>query len=57
VADYLDYFIVYQLLEESFAESLGSAYRYTDARIDLIEKEGMMTPGNLAEKTGVKPYG
>jgi hypothetical protein len=53
VADYLDYFIVYQLLEESFAESLGSAYRYTDDRIQLIEEEGMMTPGNLAVRTKV----
>jgi hypothetical protein len=53
VADYLDYFLVYQLLEESFAESLGSAYRYTDDRIVLIEKEGMMTPRHLAERTGV----
>ena len=53
VADYLDYFIVYQLLEESFAESLGTAYRYTDDRVDLIEKEGMMTPGNLAERIGI----
>jgi hypothetical protein len=52
-ADYLDYFIVYQLLEESFAESLGSAYRYTDERIQLIEKKGMMTPRHLAEKTKV----
>lgn len=53
IADYSDYAIVYQLLEESFAESLGDVKRYTDDRIRMIEKEGMMTPRDLAEKTSV----
>ncbi|MDB4304104.1 hypothetical protein N9934_04885 [Desulfosarcina sp.] len=53
LADILDYAIVYQLLEESFAESLGNVKRYTDDRIQLIEKEGMMTPRDLSEKSGV----
>ena len=48
-----DYAIVYQLLEESFAESLGNVKRYTDDRIRMIEKEGMMTPRDLSEKIGV----
>ena len=34
IADISDYFIAYQLLEESFAESLGNVKRYTDDRID-----------------------
>jgi hypothetical protein len=53
IADYIDYAIVYQLMEESFAENLGEVKRYTDARIQLIEKAGMMTPRELAETTGV----
>ena len=53
IADYIDYAIVYQLLEESFAESLGDVKRYTDDRIRLIEKEGMITPRDLAERIGV----
>jgi hypothetical protein len=53
IADYSDYAIVYQLMEESFAESLGSVKRYTDDRIRLIEAVGMMTPRDLAERTGV----
>ena len=53
IADYIDYAIVYQLLEESFAESLGNIKRYTDDRIRLVEKEGMMTPRDLAERVGV----
>ena len=34
-------------------ESLGAGKRYTDDRIQMIEKEGMMTPGNLSKKIGV----
>ena len=53
ISDYSDYAIVYQLLEESFAESLGKLKRYTDDRIRLIENVGTMTPRDLAERTGV----
>jgi hypothetical protein len=53
IAEISDYAIVYQLLEESFAESLGNAKRYTDDRIRLIEKEGMITPRALSEKSEV----
>ena len=53
ISDYSDYAIVYQLLEESFAESLGKLKRYTDDRIRLIENIGMITPRDLAERTGV----
>ncbi len=42
IADYIDYAIVYQLLEESLSESLGDIKRYTDDRIRMVEKEGMM---------------
>ena len=53
IADYIDYAIVYQLLEESFSESLGEVKRYTDDRIQMIENAGMMTPRELAERIGV----
>jgi hypothetical protein len=53
IADISDYAIVYQLMEESFAESLGDVKRYTDDRIRVIDKEGMITPRELAEKVGV----
>ncbi|MGV7222839.1 MAG: winged helix-turn-helix domain-containing protein [Nitrospinales bacterium] len=53
VADYIDYAIVYQLLEESFAESLGNVKRYTDDRIQIVEDAGMMTPRDLAERISV----
>jgi hypothetical protein len=34
VADYIDYAIVYQLLEESFAKSLGDVKRCTDEGVE-----------------------
>ena len=53
ISDYSDYAIVHQLMENSFAENLGVVKRYTDDRIRLIENVGMMTPRDLAERTGV----
>jgi predicted HTH transcriptional regulator len=53
VADYADYFIAYQLVGDSFRESIGEGHRYTDDRIRLIEKDGPITPRALSEKTGV----
>jgi len=53
IAEMADYAIAYQLMEESFNESLGNTKRYTDNRIRLIEKEGIMTPRDLANKTNV----
>ena len=53
IATISDYAIVYQLLEESFAESLGNVKRYTDDRIRIVEKEGMMTPRALSDRTSV----
>ena len=53
ISDISDYGIVYQLLEESFAESLGKVKRYTDDRIRFIENVGMMTPRELAERIGI----
>ena len=53
IADYMDYALVHQLLEASFAENLGGVKRYTDARIEMIEQAGMVTLRDLAIKTGV----
>jgi hypothetical protein len=53
IAEYSDYAIVYQLLEECFAESLGNVKRYTDDRIRMIEVVGKMTPRDLADKINV----
>jgi len=53
IAEYSDYFIAYQLIADSFRESLGEGQRYTDDRIRFIEKDGQITPRALSEKTGV----
>ena len=53
IAEYADYALAYQLIGDSFRESLGEGQRYTDDRIRLIEKEGQITPRALSEKDGV----
>ena len=53
VAEYSDYYLAYQLIEDSFRESLGEGQRYTDDRMRLIDKVGVVTPRALSEKTGV----
>jgi hypothetical protein len=53
IADYSDYFIAYRLVGDAFRESLGEGQRYTDDRMLLIEKEGIITPRALSEKDGV----
>ena len=41
ISDYLDYAIVYQLLEESFGESLGDVKRYMDvADLEMAKRSG-----------------
>ena len=46
-------FIAYQLVGDSFRESLGEGQRYTDDRMRFIDKVGGITPRALSEKTGV----
>ena len=53
IAEYSDYYIAYQLVVDSFRESLGEGHRYTDDRMLLIEREGRITPGALSKKEGV----
>jgi hypothetical protein len=53
IAEYSDYALAFQILGDSFRESIGEGQRYTDDRIRLIEKESLITPQALSEKTGV----
>ena len=53
IAEYSDYALAYQLIGDSFRESLGEGQRYTDDRMRLIEKEGQITPRALSKKDGV----
>jgi len=53
IAEYADYALAYQLIGDSFRESIGEGQRYTDNRMRLIENEGQITPRALSEKDGV----
>jgi hypothetical protein len=53
IAEFSDYAIAYQLMKETFAESLGDAKKYTDDRIVMIEAQGRMSPKALSEKFNV----
>jgi len=53
IAEMQDYAIAFQLINESFMESLGEGKKYTDERIKIIEKHGMIAPKDLAKVTGV----
>jgi hypothetical protein len=55
VADYADYALAYQLIKNSFKESLGEGQRYTDDRIRFVYKGGVITPRALSEKYNVSP--
>ena len=53
IAEYSDYTLAYQLIGDSFRESLGEGQRYTDHRMRLIEEFGVITPRALSKKDGV----
>ena len=48
IAEIQDYALAYQLMDGAFRESLGGG-KYTDKRIQLIDKIGPITPRNLAK--------
>lgn len=52
IAEVQDYAIAYQLIEEAFRESLGEG-KYTDRRIQLIDRIGPVAPRDLAKREGV----
>jgi len=53
VAEIQDYAIAFQLINVSFMESLGEGKKYTDERIKIIEKNGMISSKDLSKVTGV----
>jgi hypothetical protein len=55
IADFADYALAYQLVGDSFRESLGEGQRYTDDRIRFIDKKGPIAPRTLSEKYSVSP--
>jgi hypothetical protein len=53
IAEYCDYTLACQLVEDAYMESIGNAKRYTDNRIKIIEKHGKIMPKDLAKVAGV----
>lgn len=53
IAEYCDYALAYQLIEDAYMESIGNGKRYTDKRIKIIQKSGMISPKDLAKAAGV----
>lgn len=53
IAEISDYAIAYQLVNESFRESLSIGTKSTDQRIRLIKKHNLITPRDLANMVGV----
>ncbi len=52
IAEIQDYALAYQLIDAAFRESLGGG-KYTDRRIQLIDKMGPTAPRDLAKTEGV----
>jgi hypothetical protein len=53
IAEISDYALAYQLIGDAYMESIGNAKRYTSNRIEIIEKQGMIAPKDLAKLIGV----
>ncbi len=53
VSEIQDYAIAFQLINKSFMESLGEGKKYTDDRIKIIEKTGMISSKDLSKIIGV----
>jgi hypothetical protein len=52
IAEIQDYALAYQLIDRAFRESLGSG-RFTDRRIQLVDKLSPVAPKDLAKAEGV----
>ena len=48
IADISDYALAYQLIDKAFRESLGGG-KYTDRRIQVVDKLSPVAPRNLAK--------
>jgi hypothetical protein len=53
IAEISDYVIAVQFIGESFRESIGEGNGHTKMRIQIIEKQGMISSKNLAKVMGV----
>jgi hypothetical protein len=53
IAEMPDYFLAYQLFDESFRESVGDGKQYVDDRIRIIERKGLITMKDLSGIEGV----
>jgi DNA primase len=53
VAEMPDYFLAYQLFDESFRENVGDGKEYVDGRIRVIERKGRITMKDLSRIEGV----
>lgn len=49
IAEMSDYFLAYQLIDDSFRESLGEGKSLTDPRVKVIEKMGPISMKDLAK--------
>jgi len=53
IAEIQDYAMAFQLINAPFVESLGEGKKYTDERIKIIEKYGMISSKDLSKVIGV----
>jgi hypothetical protein len=53
LAEVEDYWMSKQLVDDSFRENLGQMDKITEERIRIIEKKGIITPRELAERSSV----
>jgi DNA primase len=53
IAEMADYFLAYQLFDESFRENVGDGKQYVDNRIREIERKGQITMKELSGIEGV----
>jgi hypothetical protein len=53
ISEYCDYALAYQLVEDAYMESIGNGKKYTNNRIEIIEKHGKIMPKDLAKEIGV----
>jgi hypothetical protein len=53
MAELQDYAMAFQLINAPFVESLGEGKKYTDERIKIIEKYGMISSKDLSKVIGV----
>jgi len=53
ISEIQDYALAFQLIKESFQETISGPKKFTDKRIQLIEREGQILPRVLAKKVNI----